>query len=64
MCFGRCVHPGCIVGTAEVYDIQNFTDANEEADHEILLKNPIRFKKPVKFAWPQGAIRIARIKEN
>jgi len=55
-------HPSCIVGIVEIYDCRSFTDQNEEADHEILLRNPVRFKSPIPFSWPSGAIRIARIK--
>lgn len=55
--------PGCIVGTVDVFAIRSFSTKNEEANHELLLQNPMRFARAVKFPWPSGAIRIARIKQ-
>ena len=57
----RLISPGKIVGTVDITGVRRWDDC-EEGEHEVLLANPVKFKQPVPFKWPQGAIRIARVK--
>ena len=52
-------HPGCIVGTVEVYDLRKYPDTDTGADFEILLRNPQRME-PVPFKFMSRG-RIAKI---
>ena len=54
----RLIAPGKIVGTVEIVGLRSGSDCKE---YEVLLANPVKFKRPRTFKWPKGAIRIARI---
>ena len=51
--------PGRIVGTVDVVGIR---DGDYDKEFEILIANPVKFKHPVSFKWPKGAIRIAKVR--
>lgn len=59
----KLVAPGKIVGTVDIVGTRSGKNC-QEANHEVLLANAVKFKKPVTFRWPKGAIRIARVKET